>query len=311
MILDLDTGIDDALALTYALASGVDVIGVTTTFGNVLSGKASENTLKLLEALHQDIKVYQGQDYPLYKDKPYVIEPICVVVHGENGIGQAELPEPTRTVEKMNACDFIIESALKYGPELTLVCEASLTNLALAIQKNRQAVEKIGQIVMMSGALTTQGNATIFAEANVECDAEAAKYVYESGIKVIAVPLDATLQTMLCTEDIESWKTLDNPIGKAIYTMTDYYSCNEYEDSKFCRLHDPLAVEVALNKDIIKQSIDINLTVDVEGITKGRTIGDSNKINDPVKTTTVVLETYSKEFVPRFVNTIKDYLNNI
>ena len=300
LILDLDTGIDDALALTYALAKKQDIVGITTIFGNVKTTRATENTLSLLEFFNSDIPVYMGETKPLNKEEDFVPKELMYKIHGRNGLANIDLPINDRKCEKICASDFIIEAANKYNKDLCLICTSPLTNLAKAYLKNEEAIKKIGKIVLMSGALTIEGNCNKYSEANVYKDIDAAKLIYESSLKLIVVGLDVTMKTIIKEED---YKILDNSKSKIIYKLLDYYCHNEL-DKDYAALHDPLAVGIALNSGLILNSLDINLTVEENG----RLIGSLDKINEENKTSKFVLEVDSKKFIDDFVKQIYDFL---
>ena len=129
MILDLDTGVDDALALAYALATpDSDLIGVVSSFGNTQVNTAGENTLKLLELLgREDVPVFIGAAHSSTTDNFETMQ-VSMDIHGKNGIGDVELPTPSRSVEAQTAVDFIIEAAHKYADDLVIVPTGPLTN---------------------------------------------------------------------------------------------------------------------------------------------------------------------------------------
>lgn len=122
MILDLDTGVDDALALAYAVADPeVDLIGIVASYGNNLLDVCAENSLKLLELLGQtDVPVYKGLPHSSTTDSFEVMQ-VSKDIHGNNGIGDVELPTPKRAVEAESGVDFYIEAAHKYGKDLIII----------------------------------------------------------------------------------------------------------------------------------------------------------------------------------------------
>ena len=302
IILDLDTGIDDALALTYALANNKEILGITTIFGNVTTKQASINTLSLLELLKKDVPVYMGETKPLNAKEDYIPTKLMYKIHGTNGLANVSLPLNNRKQEDLSAADFIIDSANKYKENLCLICTSPLTNLAKAYLKNKEAIKKIGKIVLMSGALTVEGNCSKYAEANVYKDIEAAKIIYTSGLKLTVVGLDVTMKTIIKEDDFKIWQDINNKQSKNIYEILKYYCHNEL-DKDYAALHDPLAVAVALNQDLILNSLDINLTVEENG----RLIGSLKDINKP-KTCKYVLEVDSKAFINDFVTKIYKFL---
>ncbi|MBO1306583.1 nucleoside hydrolase [Enterococcus sp. 669A] len=313
LILDLDTGIDDALALTYALGQPeAELIGVTTTFGNVTIDKAVKNTLDLLALLNrEDVPVFRGSVFP-WGSNSYQTTDDLHRVHGLNGIGNVVLLESSKAVQSQSAVDFLIESAENFGEDLTIVTAGPLTNLAEAIKKNSTAMSKVGRIVMMAGALTIPGNLSPFAEANVLNDPLAAKFVLESGISFTMIGLDVTLQTMIDQKDIKQWQTIPTNAAKAITEMTTYYYTNEYSGEEFGgALHDPLAVAAAIDPAILTQVLPINLTVETTGPSIGRTIGDLTGLNNPIKSAAVGLAVDSTAFLEDFFTITNNFLMNV
>lgn len=143
MILDLDTGIDDALAIAYALAAPeCDLIGIVGSYGNVLVENGAQNSLNLLEMLgHPEVPVFCGLSHSS-TTKSFSVMPISAQIHGKNGVGEVELKKAKRQVEKMSGVDFFIEAAHKYQGRLLIVPTGPLTNLAAAIKKDPSIVDR-------------------------------------------------------------------------------------------------------------------------------------------------------------------------
>ncbi|MGM9988117.1 MAG: nucleoside hydrolase [Bacillaceae bacterium] len=311
MILDLDTGIDDALALAYALGSPeVDLIGVVGSFGNVLLEESIDNTLSLLDMLgHNNIPVYAGKSCAMMKED-YKVREICRWIHGKNGVGNVELNKSSRVKEQFDGVDFMIESARKYGKELTIVATGPLTNLAAALEKEPAFKEMVGNVVIMGGALTVPGNTTPFAEANIHEDPEAANLVFTSGLKFTMVGLDVTMRTTLTKEETQKWREGNTVSGNIYADMTDHY-IDVYKvlnkQLNGCALHDPLAVAVAIDPDLV-QTLSMYMIVNTEGSERGRTTGDTARLSDPnpnVKACVGVNgETFKKRFMERLTNVL-------
>lgn len=159
LILDLDTGVDDALAISYALGSPeVELIGITGTYGNVLMEQGVRNALAITELLgHPEVPVYKGLPHASTKDS-FEVLPISAFIHGENGIGDAVIPDPQRDAETEPAVDFIIDAVKTYGDDLVYVPTGPQTNIAAAFRKAPEIAEQLGKIVLMGGALTVPGN---------------------------------------------------------------------------------------------------------------------------------------------------------
>lgn len=305
IILDLDTGIDDALALAYTLGSPeLDLIGVTATYGNVLVETGVRNDLALLELFgRSDVPVFAGELHALTKDGFEVLE-ISAFIHGKNGIGEAEVAEPVGVVQELSAVDFLIESVERYGDELIIVPTGAMTNIAAAMKKS-ETFARDAQIVFMGGALTVPGNVSQWAEANVNQDPEAADIMVRNAGDITMVGLDVTLQTLLTYAETARWRALGTPAGNFLADATDYY-IKAYDTTAphlgGCGLHDPLAVGVAIDPSLVTL-VPINLKVDTEGPTRGRTIGDEVRLNDPHKNCKVAVgvdvDRFLKEFMER------------
>ena len=301
LILDLDTGVDDALAIAYALGSPeVELIGITGTYGNVLLEQGVRNALAITELLgHPEVKVYKGIPHSEATDGFEVLE-ISKFIHGNNGIGDVDIPDSAREAETEPAVDFIIDAVKTYGKDLVYVPTGPMTNIAAAIRKAPEIKDEIGRIVLMGGALTVPGNCNACMEANISQDPEAADYLFRSGAPTTMIGLDVTLQTLLTYKETQQWRDLGTKAGKFLADMTDFY-IKAYETTSphlgGCGLHDPLAVGVAVDPTLVT-TLPINLQVDVEGPTRGRTIGDNTRLNDPVKT----MQAAVGVDVPRFLN---------
>jgi len=305
LILDLDTGIDDAMAIAYALgAPDVDLIGIIGSYGNVIVEEGGKNSLKILELLGAtDVPVYLGESHASQTDH-FDRLPVSANIHGENGIGGVQLPEAKRPLETTSGVDFLIDAVNQYGKDLTLVPTGPLTNLAAAIKKDPDLPTKIGNVTIMGGALTVPGNVTPYAEANIHQDAEAANAVFTSPIRLTMVGLDVTLRNILTKKETQEWRNLKTKAGTDFADIVDYY-IDAYADFDAtlhgCVLHDPLAVGVALDPTLIS-SFDLNMIVSTDKESYGRTIGDTTRINQPDANITVGLTSDSKRYLETFMN---------
>ena len=310
IILDVDTGIDDALSILYALGEeNAKLIGVTTTFGNIDLEQAASNTLSILDlAGATNIPVYKGSSSSLSSEE-YIRREVTTRIHGEDGIGDANIESSTRTTKEQNAVDFLVEAALEYGQELKLICVGPLTNLAKAYQKNSEALQNVAEIVIMGGALTVPGNATKFAEANIIEDEVAAKMILESDLPLKMVGLDVTMRTILTQAETDQWEEYDTEQSQAIVKMTQHYF-QSYRDRLGmlgCALHDPLAVGIALHPELAK-TLALDLTVELEEPAKGLTIGDNKRIYHKKPTTGVCIQIDQEKFLAHFMHAMENVL---
>ncbi|MFJ5859833.1 nucleoside hydrolase [Pseudarthrobacter sp. NPDC092439] len=193
-LLDVDTGIDDALALVYLAAlPDTEFAAVTASPGNVDADQVARNTLALLELCGRpDVEVAIGARAPL--SIPLLTTP---ETHGPQGIGHAVLPEPQGRLSPRNAVDLWIEKARARPGELTALITAPMTNFALALRQEPDLPELLAGVVIMGGSFYYQGNTTPTAEWNTHVDPHAAKEVYAAyrGRPVDRLPVVCSLDT--------------------------------------------------------------------------------------------------------------------
>lgn len=206
VILDVDTGVDDAHALLLALRSpALEVIGITTVAGNVDIDQVTANTLKVLDiAAAPDIPVAQGMARPLVEPPHYVPE-----IHGQDGLGNLNLPPSKRKPVGVHAVEFLIETLMAADEPVTLIPLAPLTNIGVALRLEPRIGEKIEQIVLMGGSAFAGGNATPWAEANIFYDPEAAHIVFTSGLPIVMYGWDVYVQVEFSRAEVQVF--LDSP----------------------------------------------------------------------------------------------------
>ncbi|MFM8267074.1 MAG: nucleoside hydrolase [Ilumatobacteraceae bacterium] len=202
IIVDTDPGIDDAMAIFYALASPeVDVVGLTTVFGNAHVDVCTDNALRILDiAGRHDIPVARGAARPLAM--PY--RGPADFVHGANGLGDVALPAVTRNIAALDAAHFIIEATRAEPGAITLVPIGPLTNIALAMLIDPDLPRRLAGIVLMGGNAFVPGNASPAAEANILNDPEAADLVFGAQCPIVMCGLDVTESTIMTSEQIAS-----------------------------------------------------------------------------------------------------------
>lgn len=308
MILDLDTGVDDAIAIAYALATpDADLIGITSAYGNTLTPISAQNSLKLLEVLGRtDIPVFAGAEHSIDTDSFETMQ-ISMDIHGKNGIGEVELPEPKRQVESQSAIDFIIDSAHKYGEDLIIVPTGPLTNLALAFKKAPDIAQLIGNVTLMGGALTVPGNVTPYTEANINQDPKAADYVFKNAKHLVMVGLDVTLQTLLTKKETKVWREFGTEKGRVFADIFDFYIDAYFNldiNKDGAALHDPLAVGIAVDPNFATL-LPINMQVTHND---GRTIGDLTRLKLTEKNNYAAVEVQVPFYMERFMNYMEDVL---
>ncbi|MDD9269264.1 nucleoside hydrolase [Paenibacillus sp. GCM10023248] len=305
VILDVDTGIDDALGILLAVRSGeMDVLGITTVNGNVSLDQATKNTCKILQLLgmEHEIPVIKGANKPLMRGTFFEHR-----VHGHDGLGGAlsDMPVHIQAAEG-HAVDFIIDQVKRHPGEVTLVMTAPLTNLALAVMKYPELVHQVQEVIVMGGVVQGFGNVTPTAEFNMYVDPEAAKIVCQAGFPALTlVGLDVTRKALLTEEHIRQLG--DSPIGRYVKESTAAYMERYYERNgvRACALHDPLAVGVALNKGLVTTK---QYYVDVETrseLCDGQTVCDFQGRLAREANVHVCLEVSADEFLQLFIRTLR------
>lgn len=275
IILDVDTGTDDALALAYAVASPeVDLVAVTTVAGNVGVERATANSLAVLEWLGAShVPVHRGASRPLVRPHRDASN-----YHGESGLGSARLPRSEREVGHDRGPAAIIRLARERPGELTLVAVGPLTNLAIALNVEPRLPELLPSVIIMGGAFHVPGNVTPAAEFNIYVDPEAAGQVFAAPFsRLVAVGLDVTERVVLTREDWNAAnQRTDLPPAAALLSEVGRFAFSDLGHDDFA-LHDPLATAVAVAPELIEFE-RATVVVDTEGEDEGRTrvVGPGN-----------------------------------
>lgn len=240
LIIDTDPGIDDAMAIFHAAASpDIELVGLTTIFGNVTVETATRNALRLVEAAGLNIPVAQGAVQPLVLP---LIKP-SAHVHGKEGFGDIPAERPKGQQVDETAAEFLIRMAREHAGNLVLCPIGPLTNIAQAIQMDPDFVRNVSRIVIMGGGIKG-GNITEFAEANIYHDPHAAEVLFASGARVEMIGLDVTHEILCTADDFEALAMAAPDLGGMLKEMSIFY-LHFYETvGKFdgCSLHDPAAV---------------------------------------------------------------------
>ena len=303
VILDVDTGVDDALAIMLALRSPeLEVLGITTVSGNVPVAQCTANTLLTLEVLEApDVPVFSGAAMPLAKEAFTAAE-----VHGTDGLGNVTARYPTPLRRAMpGAVEFLLEMIRRFPEELTLVATGPLTNVAMAIQRDREAMHGLHGITVMGGAIRVPGNVGPTTEFNFAADPEAAAIVLGAGWPIRLVPLDVTEQVVLSREAVEGAKGIGKLQG-FIRDMTAVTMAfhREHEGFDGMFLHDPLAVGVAADPSLVRvQSMAV--AVERRGeLTSGMAVADLRRRSRATPTASVCVEVEAARFLHTFIRRV-------
>ncbi|GAB2984052.1 nucleoside hydrolase [Saccharothrix stipae] len=251
LIIDTDPGVDDAFAIALAAASPeVDLIGVTTVFGNVSLENTTRNALRLLTLLgRDDVPVGVGAARPLVHPHPHLSS-----AHGSDGLsGFAHtLPEPTRDVDPRDAVTLMRELLEQADRPVTIVPIGPLTNIALLLAAHPGLKPKIGRLVVMGGGVSG-GNVTATAEFNVWSDPEAARRVLvEEDVPTTLVPMDLTRRCAVSAEWLDALAKT-SPVAATLVGLTPSYleTYRKFLGWDGMAVHDAVAVAEAVRPGIL------------------------------------------------------------
>ena len=256
VIIDCDTGMDDAVALLLALRSPqFNVLGITCVNGNVSLDHVTNNTLRVVEHSGKDVPVYAGYSQTLM----HAGEEDAAAVHGKDGLGGIPFPAPKKKIEQEHAVDFIVRTLMDAKEPMEWITLGPLTNAAMAIRREPRIVEKVSKLTMMAGGVDA-GNTTMMAEFNVYFDPEAARIVFDSKIPKRMVPLDPlwaggflseeNLEKIFAAAGEKPWCNMAGQIfGKTVEIMAEISRRLGFE-RRFVSPPDLLAVAVAIDPSI-------------------------------------------------------------
>jgi uridine nucleosidase len=275
IIFDTDPGVDDSMAILFAFQSPeITFEGLTTVFGNTGTEITTKNALRLVElAGHPEVPVAAGAHKPLLR--PF--EGDGWVVHGRNGLGEVEFPEPKGRPDPRPAAQFIVDTIMASPGEITLVAVGPLTNVALAVSLEPRLAENVKEVVLMGGAATVPGNVSAVAEANIHNDPEAANIVFNAGWPVVMVGLDVTTKTIMSAAYMEELRSANTRYTDFIYKISRHYT-NFYKSRgvEGFHVHDSSAVAYVIDPTLFTTR---QAYVDVEYHSphhQGQTVADWN-----------------------------------
>ncbi len=302
VFVDVDTGVDDAMALVYLFASDdADVVGIASTAGNVPVQQVCQNNLGLLELCGLNIPVSKGSEQPI-KTPLRTAED----THGPEGMGYAQLPSTDREATTHDAADAWIRAAHAHPGELVAIAVGPLTNLALALRKEPALPRLLRRLVIMGGAFDYRGNTTPVAEWNISVDPEAAAEVFAVwgaawglgppehlpivlGLNLteniamtpmllsrLATAAESSSIPMSVLDNRGTRSVASNPLIAVLEDAVRFYFEFHFDQNEgyLAHLHDPLAAAVVLDPDLVRcrpTTVDVELT---GTLTRGMTIAD-------------------------------------
>ncbi|HET7677260.1 MAG TPA: nucleoside hydrolase [Candidatus Limnocylindrales bacterium] len=311
VILDVDTGIDDSLALLYACASAdCELLAATCVSGNVDARQVAENTLAVLElAGRPDVEVALGREVPLVRPLRTAPE-----THGPRGIGYAELPPPRRPLSQRHAADLFVAEARRRPGEITLVAVGPLTNVAVAVLREPELPRLLRRLVIMGGSYRSAGNTAPTSEWNVAVDPEAAQVAFSAfgaadlPTRPLALGLDVTERAKLTPAHLDAIvaqapdSRLSRFLGDALRFYMEFHS--RYDGFYGAFIHDPLALAAALDPGLVRSEA-LRVEVELGGAwTTGETVADWRRSWGRAPNVDVAVEVDAERFMQRFVERV-------
>ncbi|MCL5775950.1 nucleoside hydrolase [Limibaculum sp. FT325] len=270
IIIDTDPGIDDAMAILLAMADPrIELMGLTTIFGNVSTARATRNALWLTELAHHPCPVAAGARHPLMRPP----QPHPDFVHGVEGFGAEPAPAPAAAPDPRGAARFLCETVAAHPGEITIIAVGPLTNLAEALALDPAIARGVKGVIVMGGALRVPGNVTPHAEANIWHDPEAAAAVFSATWPMTLVGLDVTEAVTGTAADFAAIARAAPRAGGFLDRAVQFYFAfhQQAHDLEGCHMHDPTAV-IALTDPALFRMHETAVEVRTEGAEIGRTV---------------------------------------
>ena len=276
IIIDTDPGIDDAMAILAALHSPeLEVLGLTTVFGNTEVELCSLNALRLVELEGNDhIPVAQGCGQPMVHD----IISFSAGVHGKDGFGNTNLPLPHGKLDPRHAAQFIIDTVMANPHEVILAPLGPLTNIAMAYRLEPRIAPLVKEVVLMGGCAFALGNISATAEANIYHDPHAAEVVFAAPWKVTMVGLDVTTKIVMRPDYFEKLYAAGNPAVELLEKIQPCYQAFHeqiYGLKGAIHTHDPAVIAYLLAPELFRCE-EMPVYVVTEGLCLGKTIADKH-----------------------------------
>ena len=311
VILDVDTGSDDAVAIMLAAcAPELEVLGICSVAGNQPIEHTTENTLRVMELLGSDIPVYKGasgplvaQLNPLRQKMAFNLKPAQIEVNGEKRWfhEDLELPPATRKPGDLPAAMFIVDAVKKADSKVTLLPVGPLTNIALALKLDPTIVNNIEEIILMGGGHAVF-NHTSASEFNIWFDPEAAEVVLQSGAKITMVPCDATHPASLSLDDAKALRGLHTPQADFAASLLQHRVELHNVDGQLggakdlATMHDVLVVAYLLDPSVITDIRFMRVDVDCGGgYADGQTLCDTRALPTKPRNCHVALDADPKK----------------
>lgn len=304
LLIDTDTGVDDAMGVVMALCdSRADVVGLTTVFGNVSVELTTANTLKIVELLGRvDVPVARGAAKGLLGQPEFV-----PWIHGDDGVGNAHLAPPRIGAVDEPATALISRLAREHSGELVVAALGPLTNVALALAVDPGLARHLRGVVWMGGAATVRGNVGPFTEADAGHDPEAVQMVLEASVPFTMVGLDVTDRCLMTAADLTRLRAGRAPSAQYLAAITPFYM--EFYSRRLgfeaCAMHSALTVAVAIDPGLVTEHERVPLSCELTGhATRGMTVADRRPGTTEPANADVVLDCDLERFKTTFLDQI-------
>ena len=299
--IDTDPGHDDVMALLLLVNDPrVEIVGLSTVFGNASLPQVTRNAKYILQAANRrDIPIFAGAQQPLIRDQ------IKSDVHGESGF-DGVIMQASEEVIADEAQGKLIEAIENSLEPITILALGPLTNIAKLFTSRPDLIGKIEKIVIMGGAISVPGNKSRVAEFNIFCDPEAAEIVFNLPVEKILIPLDPCNQIVLTETDIEN--LLAGKIGSMLKRALKPYVENIciFEGVKGALMYDPIAAYVLLEPDAFKmEPMDVRVETSSKGFTYGMTVAERRAVAPREENMKVVTAVDRERFVIDLLSAIK------
>lgn len=299
-IFDTDPGIDDAFALSFLHESEIfDLRMVSSVAGNVKVENTTRNLRGLMKAMDWDVPIHKGLAKPLFGPQVLAEE-----FHGVDGLsGYLFDDSDLADLSEKPAIDAMAE-ILRSNDQVLIIAVGPLTNIGALILAYPDLKEKISEITIMGGAIGT-GNTTAVAEFNIYADPEAAKIVFESGIRVNMVGLNVTSKTYYNLAMHEKFKKSNNKINQILADIMDYRIAKTGAEENYTTyMHDTVAVMYHTNPEIFKSQM-VHIDVETRGeYTRGMTVADLRQTSTLSKNINFVTDIDTKKFEEIFMEVL-------
>lgn len=302
LIIDTDPGVDDSMAILFAMCSPeVRVEALTTVFGNGGVQQTTANALRVLElAGHSNIPVVPGATKPLLHE----FRGQGHQVHGRDGLGNTNLPPAKSEPLAARAPEYLVSQIMANPGEITLVAVGPLTNLALAVSLEPQIAQNVREVVIMGGAAASPGNASPLAEANIHNDAAAAHIVFHAGWPLTMLGLDVTRKTVMSPAYLARLKAANTPFTDFISAITPFYlSFYQAHGSDGFPVHDSSALAYVIDSSLF-HSERAYVEVAIGGRNNGHTMADWRGQWEQPANVNVCLDVDSERFLEIYYDRI-------